>query len=61
MKTKNIFHIPNFEQLLDPGISSDKIVIVSVIGKSSLNTSGLKVKSIGRIFPFENRVSSEFA
>ncbi|XP_076270320.1 nonsense-mediated mRNA decay factor SMG8 isoform X1 [Rhynchophorus ferrugineus] len=59
MKTKNTFDIPNFSNLQDAAISSDKIVVVSVIGKSSLNTCGLKVKSIGRIFPFNNHRSSK--
>ncbi|CAG9835295.1 unnamed protein product [Diabrotica balteata] len=47
---RNTFRIPNFDQLFDvSGISCDKVVVVSIIGKSPYNLSGLKVKSIGRV------------
>ncbi|CAH1122260.1 unnamed protein product [Ceutorhynchus assimilis] len=49
---KNAFELPNLDNLLKhQGIDSDKVVIVSIIGKSAFNASGLKIKSIGRIFP----------
>ncbi|XP_056646647.1 nonsense-mediated mRNA decay factor SMG8 [Diorhabda sublineata] len=47
---RNTFFLPNLDQLFDvSGISCDKIVVVSIIGKSSYNSLGLKVKSIGRV------------
>ncbi|CAG9771301.1 unnamed protein product [Ceutorhynchus assimilis] len=56
MALKNAFDLPNLDNLLKHhGIDSEKVVIVSIIGKSSLNTSGLKIKSIGRLFPLNER------
>lgn len=38
---------------------TDNVVVVSIIGKSSLNMAGLKMKSIGRLFPLEGRPPGE--
>ncbi|KAG5884758.1 hypothetical protein JTB14_029239 [Gonioctena quinquepunctata] len=47
---KNTFIVPNLDQLLEAqGVACDKVVIVSVIGKTPFNSFGLKVKSIGRV------------
>lgn len=41
--------------------NNDKIVVVSIIGKTALNTYGLKIKSIGRMFSSEyNRLAKEY-
>nr|CAH7763212.1 unnamed protein product [Callosobruchus chinensis] len=48
MKTSFIF--PNLDNLSElPGASSDKILVISIIGKSPINKAGLKVKSVGRV------------
>ncbi|KAJ8961200.1 hypothetical protein NQ318_008883, partial [Aromia moschata] len=36
------------------GVSSDKVVVISVVGKSAYNAFGLKVKSIGRVLATDN-------
>lgn len=33
------------------GISCDKVVVISIIGKSACNSFGLKVKTVGRVIP----------
>ncbi|CAG9823382.1 unnamed protein product [Phaedon cochleariae] len=49
---KNTFILPDLERLLEvPGITGDKVVIISIIGKTPYNSSGLKIQSIGRIIP----------
>lgn len=46
---RNSFILPNLEILLElQGISCDKVVIVSIVGKSVYGSRGLKVKATGR-------------
>ncbi|XP_066261419.1 nonsense-mediated mRNA decay factor SMG8 [Euwallacea similis] len=60
MKFKNTFVLPDLDYLLQRrGIINEKVVVISIIGKSSLNTFGLKVKPLGRIFPIENQRTSK--
>ncbi|KAF2880700.1 hypothetical protein ILUMI_25471 [Ignelater luminosus] len=58
---RETFILPNLEHLLNnTERASDKVVIISIIGKSAYN-SGLKVKSIGRIFSPNINKTEEFA
>lgn len=41
------------------GVSCDKIVVVSVVGKTAYQSQGLKVKSIGRVSPLKNILDEE--
>ncbi|KAL1497183.1 hypothetical protein ABEB36_008182 [Hypothenemus hampei] len=60
MRVRNTFELPDLDNLIKRhGILSNKVVVISIIGKSSLNSLGLKVKSIGRIFPTTNHKSNE--
>ncbi|GJQ87999.1 hypothetical protein Trydic_g12925 [Trypoxylus dichotomus] len=57
---REMFVLPNTEQLLEhQGEPCDKLVIVSLIGKSRLDCIGLKVKSIGRMFESDANRNSE--
>lgn len=47
---RNTFTLPNFECLMElQGVTVDKVIIISVIGKRSYNSVGPKIKSLGRI------------
>ncbi|CAG9862883.1 unnamed protein product [Phyllotreta striolata] len=52
---RNTFTFPKLDQLFDvSGISSDKVVVISIIGKSAYKSYGLKIKSIGRVIPSQD-------
>lgn len=48
---RETFVLPNLDPLSEiASASTDKIIVISIIGKSCLGTNGLKLKSIGRMF-----------
>lgn len=47
---RNTFTLPNFDTLLElQGVSVDKVIVISVVGKRPYISAGPKIKSLGRI------------
>jgi protein SMG8 len=57
---RETFILPDFKPLLDvSGVNCDKVVVVSIVGKTPCNSMGLKVKSVGRVFTAGCKTSEE--